>query len=246
MIKCGNELEKPKISVIIPVLNEALIIGDVVSQTMSALDNIGLPYEVIVVDDGSSDLTGDMAREKGAKVISSSITVGKGRALRMGIAEAQGDFVVTLDGDGTQDPKEIKRLIAPLVKGKDVVFGTRFAKGSNVKPHSLTRINFFGMRLFNLTIQFLMGKAITDIASSFRAFKIDALKALKLTSDDSLIEAEMTVKVLNSEFDYEEVPITYSNRRSYRLTKSNIFIEGLRVTTIILRSFYFPSSLKGE
>ena len=126
------EAISPKISVVIPAYNEALTIGEVVSSTIDSLKALGNPYEVLVVDDGSVDLTGEVAREAGADVIRCSRTVGKGAALKKAFELASGDIIVTMDGDGIDNPYEIGNLIAPLIEKKadvvtaDIVNGSRF------------------------------------------------------------------------------------------------------------------------
>lgn len=235
----------PTISVVIPTYNEALTIGDVVSETKRALDDIGLPYEIVVIDGGSVDLTGDVAKEKGARVVYLGNNIGKGYALRKGFAEARGDVIVTLDADGSNEPREIARLIAPIMKGKDLVIGTRFGKGSNIRPYALSRIKLLGNRFIDFYVSFLTGKLITDSQTSFRAFRTDILKDLNLRSNNYDLEAEMTVKALTKGLGYEEVPITSCPRRSYRMSDMRTGRDGLRVLKRILISSFQNEELSG-
>lgn len=138
------------LSVIIPAYNEALDIGRNILEIDRTLRKLRLPYEIIVVDDGSSDLTGEAAKEEGAKVIAFSENHGKGFALRAGIKNALGDIVVMMDAGGTFEPHEIKSLIDPIKQGADIVYGTRFLKKSDARPYSLSSLNRFGNLLFAL------------------------------------------------------------------------------------------------
>jgi glycosyltransferase involved in cell wall biosynthesis len=101
-----GEAISPKISVVIPAYNEALTIGNVVSATIDSLKAIGQPYEVLVIDDGSVDLTGEVAKERGANVIAICRNIGKGSALKTAFKLARGEIVVTIDADGINNPQE--------------------------------------------------------------------------------------------------------------------------------------------
>ena len=205
----------PKISVILPAYNESLTIGNVISDLIRSLGRIGLPYEIIVVDDGSVDLTGEIAREVGARVISLPHNRGKGYALRKGFDEASGDLIVTMDADGVHDPSEIKELIEPLMKGADIVAGSRFLK-EFARPRSLSLLNRIGNFLFNVSVSFLANRRISDVVTSYRAYKADILKNLELQSDGFEIEIEITMRALKTRgLNYLEIPIRIQPRRYY-------------------------------
>lgn len=233
-----ENIRNPKISVIIPAYNESLNIGNVISATVEALEKIGLPYEIIVVDDGSADMTAEIARDRGARVIQNKRNFGKGHALRSGFRAAEGDIIVTIDADSTSNPQEIEKLVLPLMKGADIVFGTRFSEKSNVRPYATSRILRLGNKLFNLSILLMTGRSITDSQTSFRAFDRKALNSLNLTSNGFEVEVEITVKALNSGFSFEEVPITSFPTRSYHASKINVFRDGFRILRQIFRSSF--------
>jgi glycosyltransferase involved in cell wall biosynthesis len=226
-----------KISVILPAFNEALTIGNVISDVIGSLDQIGLPYEIIVVDDGSVDLTGEMAEAVGATVVRLPDHCGLGYALRRGFSEAVGDLIVTMDADGVHDAREIKKLIAPLLNGADVVAGSRFLDEHGRSYSSLRdRIGNF---LFNFLFTVLTDTRISDPATSYRAYKADVVRNLQLQSYGSEIEAEISMKTLKKrDLNYLEVPIKIQPKRYY-VSRTRVFEEGLRLLKRILISGYF-------
>ena len=105
------------LSIIIPVYNEELTIGNIIDRTKKALQQIGLNYEIIVVDDHSYDKSLDVARKQGAKLFSLKEHLGKGYVLRAGFAKAKGDIIVTIDSDGSHRPEELHEVLAPVLAG---------------------------------------------------------------------------------------------------------------------------------
>ncbi len=223
---------QPAISVIIPAFNEEKTISSVISSTLSVMDNFGMPYEIIVVDDGSNDGTFLNASRLKATVLSNQTNHGKGYSLRRGFQAAQGEIIVTIDSDGAHDPKEIPDLVRPLLNGSDAVSGSRFmGSGKNFT----TRINRIGNFMMNTSIMILTGKRITDSQSGFRAFKTNFLKSLNLEACGFEIEAEITVKGLKNGFRVDEIPIGCQSRR-YNVSKVKILRDGIRIFRTILRA----------
>lgn len=235
-----DRIKKPSISVVIPAFNEAFTIESVVSETEKTLDSINLPHEIIVVDDGSTDLTGQLAEEKGAHVVFFGKNCGKGHALKAGFSEARGDFIVILNAGGSDEPREIAQLIAPLMEGADMVLGTRFAEGSDIKPYAIDKMNFLGNKIFNLMFKLLTHTDITDSQTSFRAFRSDSLKQLNLTSENRELESEITMKALRKGFCIEEVPVTTHPRLTYHTRKMNVLRDGFDIMKTILTSIIRP------
>ena len=116
----------PEVTVIIPAYNEEKTIAGVISDTTQVMETLDIPYEIIVVDDGSTDKTRQMASHSRATVLSNQENRGKGYALRKALQYAHGDIIVTIDADGEHKPKEIPDLINPLLSGADIVSGSRF------------------------------------------------------------------------------------------------------------------------
>jgi len=222
------------LSVIIPVYNEELTVGNVIDRVKLALQKIGLEYEIIVVDDHSYDFSLDVVREHYSKLYTLKQHMGKGYALRAGFAKAKGDIIVTLDSDGSHRPEELERVLIPILKNKtDLVIGSRYLNQKNVATRKL---NAFGVRIFNSLIQLLTGTAVTDSQSGYRAMKSKVLENLSLRSGGYEIESEMLVKIARRRFRVREVPVSFEQRTYGRSTLDPI-IDGLRILMSILTSY---------
>ena len=220
------------ISVVIPAYNEEKTIGNVVSETISTMETVGMPYEIVVVDDGSTDETRRIATRYKAAVLSNGKNRGKGYTLRKGFQQAQGDIIVTMDADGTHRPKEIPDLIRPLFNGVDIVTGSRFL---GRERDSTSRLNRLGNFLFNVVIIILTGKRITDSQTGFRAFKKEVLQKTNLESLGYEIETEMTIKGLKNGLIYQEKPVS-CRKRKYNNSKLKILSDGARILRTIFKA----------
>jgi glycosyltransferase involved in cell wall biosynthesis len=198
------------LSVIIPVYNEELTIGNIIDRTKSALQQIGLPFEIIVVDDRSHDRSLEVAKRHLTKVYSLNEHLGKGYVLRAGFAKAKGDIIVTIDSDGSHRPEELREVLAPVLDGKaDLVIGSRYL---NHKHVAARKLNAFGVRIFNYLIEAFTGVASTDSQSGYRAMKSEVLEKQKLYAREYEIESEMLVKTAKAGFRVAEVPISFEQR----------------------------------
>jgi glycosyltransferase involved in cell wall biosynthesis len=225
-------MQNSVISVVIPAYNEEETIGDIISSTISTMESLKMPYEIIVVDDGSNDNTGRIAAGYKATVLSNGKNRGKGYALRKGFRYARGDIIVTVDSDGTHKPKEIPDLIHPLFNGVDIVAGSRFL---GHRRNSTSRLNRLGNSLFNITITILTGKRVTDSQTGFRAFKKRVLRSLNLESLGYDVETEITVKVLRNGFTFQEKPISCEERK-YSISKLKILSDGMKILKTIFKA----------
>jgi len=223
---------RSSVSVVIPAFNEQKTIGHVIEETISVMDSLGVPYEIIIVDDGSTDRTGQVATTYKATVLTNERNRGKGYAMRKGYEQATGDIIVTLDADGAHSPKEIPDLINPLSNGTDIVGGSRFLGNS---ADSTTRLNRLGNFIFNTAIATLTRKPVTDSQTGFRAIKKEVLQKLNLASSGYEIETEITVKGLKNGFTFEERPIT-CKQRQYSVSKLRILSDGAKILKTILEA----------
>ena len=230
----GNQMGQTaqSVSVIIPAYNEEKTIGQVIANTLDVMDSQNLPYEIIVVDDGSTDKTGRIASQCKATLLTNLTNKGKGYSLRRGFYQAQGEIVVTIDSDGEHQPKEIPDLLESVLEGADIVVGSRFLGKSR---RFTTRLNSVGNSIFNFAIMSLTGILTTDSQSGFRAVKRGVLTDLSLESDGYEIETEITVKGIVNGFVFKEKPIT-CHRRQYGPSKIKILRDGIKILKTILIS----------
>jgi glycosyltransferase involved in cell wall biosynthesis len=193
------------VSVLIPALNEEDAIGAVI-------DEIPRPPvgEILVVDNGSSDRTTHVARERGARVVREERR-GYGSACLRGLAElGDTDIVVFLDGDHSDYPEELPALIAPILDGEaDMVIGSR-ALGERQRG-ALTPQQVHGNRLACSLIRLLIGHSYSDLGP-FRAIRCEALQSLKMTDTDYGWTVEMQIKAIRKGLRVTEIPVRYRRR----------------------------------
>ena len=143
----GGRAALPFVSIIMPALNEEKTVGKLVLETNSLMSSHHIPFEVIVVDDCSSDGTHGEALRCGAVVLRNDRSSGKGYCLRMGLQKARGDLIVTMDSDGEHLPKDMIKLLGHAFEGLDVVSGSRFLNGFS---NFTSKIHFLGNVIFNI------------------------------------------------------------------------------------------------
>lgn len=221
----GSEGRKPLIVATIPCYNEERFIGTVVLKAKKHVD------KVLVVDDGSSDGSAEVAAAAGALVVRHDNNRGVGAALRTAFrqaAELGADVVVRLDADGQHDAHEIPNVIAPILRGEaDVVVGSRFLNGKE-RPPLYRRV---GQRLLTVATNLGSGTHIRDSQSGFRAFSAKAIAEMKITEDGFGAESEIQFAISRSGLKVVEVPIAviYTDK-----AKRNPVAHGFTVLTRVL------------
>lgn len=198
------------LSVIIPTYNEAKTIGKVLEQIFSL--KLKTDFEVIVVDDGSLDSTPQIVKHCGYPVIYIRLdkNCGRGTAMRRGIAQAKGDFILTQDGDCEYDPREYAAVLEPALSGgARVVYGSRILKKEN--KYSYLRY-YLGGRLLSWWTNLLFGTRITDEPTGYKLYCASLLKSLKITSKRFEFCPEVTAKIAKKGIKIVEVPISYFPR----------------------------------
>src|ERR1700689_783140 len=199
------------ITFLIPAYNEARTIADV----LDGIAELGLDYEAIVVDDGSTDTTAAIvlarATPGGRVQLLRKPNGGKGAALRCGIPHCHGDIVVVQDADMEYDPRDVPALIEPIQRNAaDVVYGSRLSGGRPQRAYMFWHL--VGNRALSLLTGLLFNTTITDMETGYKAFRLDALKQLHLTENHFGIEPEITGEVCRRRLRIYEMPVAYYGR----------------------------------
>jgi len=198
-----REISADEVCILIPTLDEAATIGDVIDGFHSE----GYT-NVFVVDGDSDDETREIARDRGAHVLVQSGS-GKGQAVREALEYVNVPYVLMLDGDGTYDPADAEAMLEPLSRGYDHVIGNRFA---DMDDDAMKALNGFGNRMINRSFRFIHGADYDDILSGYRAFTVDSFDRLSLDSDGFTIETELAVECVKHGVETAVVPISYGAR----------------------------------
>jgi glycosyltransferase involved in cell wall biosynthesis len=228
------DITEPLISVIIPVFNEELTIGNVVERVKAVLKKNGFKYEIIVVDDFSTDKSRELSNRQGVKVYSLKKHMGKGYALRAGFAKAKGDIITTIDSDGSHRPEELPSLLTPILQDKaDLVIGSRYL---SQKPAAAKKLNAIGVRLFNFLIKVFTRADVSDSQSGYRVMKSEVLRNMSLKSGEYEIESEMLVKTARQGFRVTEVPISFE-QRTYGTSRLDPMVDGFKILLSIVSAY---------
>jgi len=229
--------EEFSVSVVIPVFNEELTIGDIVTRTRNTMDQLKLSYEVLVIDDGSVDRSAEISQASEAHVLREAHQ-GKGHALRSGFKRAKGDVIVTLDSDGSHQPEEIPLILRCIMENKvDFVIGSRFFN-TDANNAKIPNVNRIGNRMFSDLIRLLTGVKISDSQSGLRAIKSSILKKMKLNSRGYEVESEMLVKALKVGVRVAEIPISFE-QRTVGKSKLDPLKDGTKILYSIITSYLF-------
>ena len=230
-----------KLSILIPCFNEKLTIISIIDEVRKSLKkNNFLNYEIIVIDDFSSDGTTQILKniesEKDITIFYHSQNLGKGSAIQTAIKNITGDITIVQDADLEYDPSDYNKLLLPFFEtNADIVYGSRFIGGGKY-----VRIHFFWHYLANKILTFIcnifINLNLTDMETGYKVFKSSALKSITLIEKSFSFEPEVTIKLAKKKFKFFEVPISY-NGRSYEEGKK----IGLKDAFIALKAIILYS-----
>lgn len=214
---------KHNIWIVVPAYNEAEVITGVIREIRSA------GYQnILVVDDGSRDATQLIARNNGVIALRHRINRGKGAATKTGIEAAKllgADIIVTLDGDGQHDPRDIKLLIKPIIDNHcDVALGSRL-----IRPEGMPWYKILHNKIGNVLVWYFYGLYVTDSQSGFRAYSRHAAETINTRTDRYEYDSEVIREIYLYRLQYQEIPIRvrYTDYSMGKLHKQNL-INGIK------------------
>ena len=228
-----------RLSILIPVFNEATTVEEILRRVRAA-DSCGLEKEVVLVDDASTDGTGDVLKKlqnvDGLKIVSHPFNRGKGAALRTALEHATGDIILIQDADLEYDPSDYPNLLRPILDHRaDVVYGSRFTGGTH---RVLLFWHYMANRLLTLLSNMLCNLNLTDMETCYKVFRRQCVEGMKLTSDRFGIEPELTAKLARRRYRFYETGINYSGR-DYAEGKKIGWKDGLAALWFIFRYRFF-------
>lgn len=229
----------PKLSIIVPMYNEENTIGIILDKLYTLFSNSNYSFQIIVVDDGSSDRSFAIAEETmcnftlgNHKLYKAEKNQGKGAAIRHGLEFVTGEFCVIQDADLECDPNDLLRMLDTIEKRQlNVLYGSRFLNKLNKKTYSLF---YFGGRLVTFVANILYGQKLTDEPTCYKMFKSNILKSIPLKCTGFEFCPEVTAKIAKKGIKIKEIPISYYPR-SVEEGKKLSWFDGMEAIWILIK-----------
>jgi dolichol-phosphate mannosyltransferase len=226
-----------KLSVVIPARDEEGCIEETLTGIARALVREGIPYELVVVDDGSTDETPDrvrqvMERYAGVRLVSNTGRHGFGMAVRAGLAQTTGDAIAVMMADASDSPADLVQYYRKLQEGYDCAFGSRFMRGSKVIDYPVHKLTI--NRMANWFVKVLFRLRFNDITNAFKCYRREAIEGMQpLISPHFNLTVEMPLKAIVRGYSYAVVPISWTNRKT-GVSKLKLKEMGSRYLFIVL------------
>ncbi|MBC8161152.1 MAG: glycosyltransferase family 2 protein [Roseiflexaceae bacterium] len=234
--------ERPSISAFFPAYNDGGTIGSLVVSTLHTLAELTDDYEVMVIENGSTDYTVDVLAELAEKYehfryFSFREPLGYGGAVRLGFKEASKDLVFYTDGDAQYDPREIKLLVPALAEGVDIVNGWKIDRSDPLHRKIIGRV-------YHHTVKLLFGFKLRDVDCDFRLIRRDVFDVIELESVTGTLPLELVKKLQDARFRFAEVPVhhfhrTYGESQFFnfpRLWRTGVHLIELWIKLVIFRT----------
>jgi dolichol-phosphate mannosyltransferase len=232
-----------KLSIVVPVFNEEKTISEMIKK-LSDVKLSGMKKQIIVVNDGSTDSTAAKINDSKLKIknveyIEHKINQGKGAAVRTGIRNASGDYIIIQDADLEYDPRDIQKLIKPVLEGKSkVVYGSRLKRLPSFSREERTPqflLHYLGNKFLSLVTSLLYGQWITDMETCYKLFPKKAVENIALRAMGFEFEPEITVKLLKKGYKILEIPITTKPRGYDEGKKLNTVRDGVKALWTLIK-----------
>ncbi len=216
-----------EVSIVIPCLNEEKTIRNLIKDTKKILEKEGLSYEIIVVNNNSTDNSEKEAKKAGAKVIFEEKR-GYGNALLRGLRDAKGKYIIMMDADGQHDPRDIPKFLEQMInKGYEFVNGSRFKDKTSSKKMSFLH-RYIGNPILTFLFNLFFKTKFSDVHCGFKAISRNALKKINLNSGGMEFASEIMAKVSKEKIKIKEIPVRYNPRHKDSESKLRTFRDGWR------------------
>jgi glycosyltransferase involved in cell wall biosynthesis len=215
-----------ELSVVMPCLNEEETIADCITKAFNSFAEIGISGEVVVVDNGSTDKSVEIAKNGGARVVAEELR-GYGSALKRGIKDSYGKYIIMGDADSTYDFSEIEKFVKLLKEGADLVMGSRLR--GKIHPKAMPWLHrWIGTPFLTRIINLFFKVKISDVNCGLRGFKKESINKLDLKCGGMEFASEMVAKAGQKKLSIKEIPINYYPTSSNRVPNLRSFSDGWR------------------